>query len=65
MCTVQLKISKIISPGFNYKKLPKFKSVTSSNGKNANIIAVSNSIGRINDVRICMILDMSILQIKL
>ena len=47
-----IKDFKIISPGFNYKKLPKFKSVTSSNGKNANIIAVSNSIGRINDVRI-------------
>ena len=47
-----IKDFKIISPGFNYKKLPKFKSIISSNGKNANIIAVSNSIGRINDVRI-------------
>ena len=47
-----IKDFKIISPGFNYKKLPKFKSITSVNGKNANIIAVSTSIGRINDVRI-------------
>ena len=47
-----IKDFKIISPGFNYKVLPKFKSVTSQNGKNANIIAVSDSIGRINNVRI-------------
>ena len=47
-----IKDFKIISSGFNYKKLPKFKSITSVNGKNANIIPVSNSIGRINDVRI-------------
>ena len=47
-----IKDFKIISPGFNYKKLPKFKSITSANGKNANIVAVSTSIGRINDVRI-------------
>ena len=47
-----IKDFKIISPGFNYKKLPKFKSVTSTNGSNANIVAVSTSIGRIQDVRI-------------
>ena len=47
-----IKDFKIISSGFNYKKLPKFKSITSANGKNANIVAVSTSIGRINDVRI-------------
>ena len=47
-----IKDFKIISPGFNYKKLPKFKSVTSTNGNNANIVAVSTSIGRIQDVRI-------------
>ena len=47
-----IKDFKIISPGFNYKKLPKFKTITSANGKNANIVAVSTSIGRINDVRI-------------
>ena len=47
-----IKDFKIISPGFNYKKLPKFKSVTSANGKNANIVAISTSIGRIKNVRI-------------
>ena len=47
-----IKDFKIISPGYNYKKLPKFKSINSLNGKNANIVAVSTSIGRINDVRI-------------
>ena len=47
-----IKEFKINSRGFNYKKLPKFKSVTSVNGKNANIVAVSTSIGRIKDVRI-------------
>ncbi len=47
-----IKDFKIISPGFNYKKLPKFKTIASANGKNANIIGVSTSIGRINDVRI-------------
>ena len=47
-----IKDFKIISKGFNYKKLPKFKSVTSVNGQNANIVAISTSIGRIKDVRI-------------
>ena len=47
-----IKEFKIISKGFNYKKLPKFKSVTSVNGQNANIVAISTSIGRIKDVRI-------------
>ena len=47
-----IKDFKILSSGFNYKKLPKFKSVTSENGTNANIVAISTSIGRIKDVRI-------------
>ena len=47
-----IKDFKIISPGFNYKKLPKFKSVISANGRNANIVAISTSIGRIKNVRI-------------
>ena len=50
--TGAIKDFKIISKGFNYKKLPTFKSVTSANGKNANIIGISTSIGRIKDVRI-------------
>ena len=50
--TGAIKDFKIISKGFNYKKLPTFKSITSANGKNANIIGISTSIGRIKDVRI-------------
>ena len=47
-----IKDLDIISPGFNYKKLPQFKSVKSTNGTDANIIASSNSIGRIKKIRI-------------
>ena len=47
-----IKDFKINSSGFNYKKLPKFESIESTDGKNANIVAVSTSIGRINDIRI-------------
>ncbi len=47
-----IKNLNIISPGFNYKKLPQFKSVTSTNGTDANIIASSNNIGRIKKIRI-------------
>ena len=47
-----IKDLKIISPGFNYKKLPQIKSVKSTNGTDANIIASSNSIGRIKKIRI-------------
>ena len=43
---------KVIAEGFNFDKLPKFKDVTSTNGVNANIVAVSTSIGRINKSRI-------------
>ena len=41
----------IISEGFNYERLPKFKDVTSVNGNNANIEAFSSSIGRIKNAR--------------
>jgi len=47
-----VKSLKILSKGFNYKKLPKFVNIESTNGINANIIPISNSIGRIKDVRI-------------
>ena len=47
-----IKNLNIISPGFNYKKLPQFNSVTSTNGTDANIIASSNNIGRIKKIRI-------------
>jgi len=43
---------KIISEGFNFKKLPKFSSVTSQDGIGANVVAVSTSIGNINNIRI-------------
>jgi len=47
-----IKNFKILSSGYNYKKLPKFKSITSDNGVNANITSESKTIGRIKDVRI-------------
>ena len=40
------------SGGLNYKKLPKFKSITSVDGKNVDIIPHSSSIGRIKEVTI-------------
>ena len=43
---------KIISPGFNYERLPKFIDVSSENGENANLIAISTSIGKLNKFRI-------------
>jgi len=43
---------RIISEGFNFKKLPKFIDVTSINGLNANLVAISTSIGKIKNVRI-------------
>ena len=47
-----IKDLDILSPGFNYKKLPQFKSVNSESGTDANIIASSNTIGRIKKIRI-------------
>ena len=47
----QIKDLSIISPGFNYKKLPQFKSVKSDNGTDANIIASSRDIGRIKKIK--------------
>jgi hypothetical protein len=43
---------KIISEGFNFKKLPKFVDVSTENGQDANIVAISTSIGRIKNIRI-------------
>lgn len=43
---------KIISEGFNFKKLPKFENVSTENGLDANVVAVSTSIGRIKNIRI-------------
>tara|TARA_Y100001968_G_C19454156_1_gene770984 strand:+ start:2796 stop:18506 length:15711 start_codon:yes stop_codon:yes gene_type:complete len=47
-----IKEVKTISRGYNYKSLPAFSNIVSMNGKNANIVALSTSIGRIRDVRI-------------
>ena len=46
-------ISKVdvISNGFNYERLPKFKDVISVNGTNANVEPISSSIGRIKKTR--------------
>ncbi len=41
---------RITSPGSNYKKLPRFVSIASTDGANADIIPVSTNIGRINEV---------------
>ena len=47
-----IKNFRILSPGFNYKKLPQFSKVNSVSGTDANIIAQSNTIGRIKKIRI-------------
>ena len=47
-----IKKIKNIFGGANYKSLPGFSSITSDNGTNANIIATSEKIGRINKVKI-------------
>ena len=47
----QIKDLKIVSPGFNYKKLPQFKKINSVSGTDANIIASSRNIGRIKKIR--------------
>ena len=43
---------RITSGGLNYKKLPSFKSINSTNGQNADIIPASTSIGRIKQVTV-------------
>ena len=43
----------IISPGFNYKKLPQFSKVISESGTDANIVAQSKTIGRIKSINYC------------
>ena len=50
--TGSIKDLKIISKGQNYKEIPKFEKIISENGVNANIVALSTSIGRIDRVRI-------------
>ena len=50
--TGPIKGLKTISVGFGYKRVPKFSHVSSENGRNANIVAISTSIGNINQIRI-------------
>ena len=47
-----IKEFKILSPGYNYKKLPLFNKISSTNGTGANIKITSDDIGKINKVRI-------------
>lgn len=47
-----IKKIRNIFGGYNYKSLPGFSSITSVSGQNANIIPVSDQIGKINKVRI-------------
>lgn len=42
----------IIFGGYNYLKNPKFVNIVSEEGQNANIVAISTNIGKINKVRI-------------
>lgn len=50
--TGSIKKVKVISKGLNYKRVPKFVNVVSENGINANLVAISTSVGKIKDVRI-------------
>ena len=43
---------KILSKGFNFKKLPKFIEVDSQDGVDANVVALSTSVGNIKGVNI-------------
>jgi len=43
---------KILFPGIGYKKVPKFVTVNSKNGQNANILPSSKTIGRIEKIRV-------------
>ena len=47
-----IKEFRILSSGYNYKKLPLFNTISSTNGTGANIKITSNDIGKINKVRI-------------
>ena len=47
-----IKEFKILSSGYNYKKLPQFNAIKSINGTDANIKATSNTVGKIKKVRI-------------
>ena len=47
-----IKKVRNIFGGYNYKSLPGFSSVTTASGQNANIVPLSDQIGKINKVRI-------------
>jgi hypothetical protein len=42
---------KIISEGFGFKKLPKFSDISTINGSDANLVAISTNIGKIKRTR--------------
>ena len=48
----EIKDIRILSSGFNYKKLPKFNTVVSAAGTGANLKSSSKTIGKIKNVRI-------------
>ena len=48
----EIKDIRILSSGFNYKRLPEFNTVVSVAGTGANIKALSKKIGKVKDVRI-------------
>ena len=50
--TGTIKDFRIISSGFNFKRIPKFKSIKSKTGVDANIKVLSNDIGKIKKSRI-------------
>ena len=43
---------KIVSNGYGYKKLPIVEDITTTNGKDAYILAKSTTVGRVNELRI-------------
>ena len=47
-----IKNVRILSSGFNYKKIPIFKEVISEKGTNANLVAESKNIGKIENIRV-------------
>ena len=47
-----IKKIRNIFGGYNYNSIPGFSSVTSANGQDANIVAISDQIGKINKIRI-------------
>ena len=43
---------KIISNGYNFESLPSFTNVSSESGRDANLVPISNSVGKIKSIRV-------------